>query len=174
MIDRLSVYKMLKEWFILQFKPNSHSRAEENLNRQGFETFLPSINSTSRQKSRFVNITKPLFPGYMFVAFNRDISWSKINSTYGVSHLITFNSTLISVPSSFICDLVDRCDDTGKLLPAKQLKKGDHVKILNGPFTNFIATIETLDSNQRISVLMDLMGRQMKIKTSIDNIQLTS
>jgi transcriptional antiterminator RfaH len=165
---------MVKEWFILQFKPNSHSLAKKNLNRQGFKTFLPLINSTSRQKSRFANITKPLFPGYMFVAFNKDISWSKINSTYGVSKLITFNSTLISVPSSFICDLADRCDGTGKLLPAEQLKRGDNVKILDGPFTNFIAIIETLESNQRISILMDLMGRQVKIKTSIENIQLTS
>ena len=59
-------------------------------------------------------------------------------------------------------------------MPAKQLKKGDNVKILNGPFANFIATIETLGSNQRISILMDLMGRQMKIQTSIENIQLTN
>ena len=30
---------MSKEWFILQFKPNSHNQAAKNLNRQGFETF---------------------------------------------------------------------------------------------------------------------------------------
>ena len=32
---------MSKEWFVIQFKPNSHHQAKKNLNRQGFKTFLP-------------------------------------------------------------------------------------------------------------------------------------
>ena len=45
---------MSKEWFILQFKPNSHHQAAKNLNRQGFETFLPLHDTTSRKISRFI------------------------------------------------------------------------------------------------------------------------
>ena len=68
---------------------------------------------------------------------------------------------------------MNRCDNSGKLISSKQLKKGDQIKILNGPFTNFIATVETLEADQRISVLMDLMGRKTKIKADINNIQLS-
>jgi len=42
---------MSKEWFILQFKPNAHHQANNNLNQQGFETFLPLNNITSRNAS---------------------------------------------------------------------------------------------------------------------------
>ena len=70
---------MSKKWFLLNFKPNSHHKAVRNLNQQGFETFLPLNNFTSRRNSRFINVTKPLFPGYMFVAFdNANTQWSKI------------------------------------------------------------------------------------------------
>ena len=165
---------MSKEWFILQFKANSHHQAAKNLNRQGFETFLPLHNTTSRKLSRFINSSKPLFPGYMFVRFNKaDSNWHKINNTYGVSRLITFNSILKSIPTTFVDSLMKRYDLSGKLLPIQKLKKGDKVKVLTGPFANFIATVEKYEADQRIWILMDLMGRKAKIITPSDALKLS-
>ena len=165
---------MSKEWFILQFKSNSHHLAAKNLNRQGFETFLPLHDTTSRRTSRFINTSKPLFPGYMFVRFDKaEPEWHKINNTYGVSRLITFNSILNSISTSFIDNLMKRYDLSGKLLPIQKLKKGDQVTVLKGPFANFIATVEKYEADQRIWILMDLMGRKTKIQTPSDNLTLS-
>ena len=166
---------MSKKWYILQFKPNSHLKAVMNLNRLGFETFLPLHKHTSRKLSSFVNTYKPLFSGYMFVSFDRkNTHWYKINSTYGVLRLITFNSVLIPVPKNFIDNLMQRCDLNGKLLPTKKLKKGDQVTVSKGPFANFVATVEKYEDEQRIWILMDLMGRETKIHTSSDALQQTN
>ncbi len=166
---------MSKEWFILQFKANSHHQATKNLNRQGFETFLPLHDTTSRKLSRFISTSKPLFPGYMFIKFDRaESQWHKINNTYGVSHLITFDSLLKSIPTKFVDSLMKRYDLSGKLLPIQKLKEGDQVKILKGPFANFIASVETYESEQRIWVLMDLMGRTTKIQIPSDALNLSN
>ena len=166
---------MSKEWFILQFKPNAHYQAEKNLNQQGFETFLPLHDTTTRNASRFINANRPLFPGYMFITFDRaESKWHKINNTYGVSRLITFNSALKSIPSTFIDNLMKRYDLSGKLLPIKKLKKGDQVKLIKGPFANLAATVEKYEDDQRIWVLMDLMGRRSKIQAATDNLQLSN
>ena len=166
---------MSKEWFILQFKSNSHHLAAKNLNRQGFETFLPLHETTSRRLSRFINTSKPLFPGYMFIKFDKlESEWHKINSTYGVSRLITFNSILKSMPIGFVDSLMKRYDLSGKLLPIQKLKKGDQVTVLTGPFANFIATVEKYEDDQRIWVLMDLMGRKSKIQATTDKLQLSN
>ena len=160
---------MSKEWFILQFKSNSHYQAKKNLTRQGFEVFLPLHDTTSRKLSRFINTSKPLFPGYMFIRFNRaESKWYKINNTYGVSRLITFNSILKSIPTSFVDSLMNRYDLSGKLLPIQKLKKGDQVEVLKGPFANFIATVEKYEADQRVWILMDLMGRKAKVMTPLD------
>ena len=165
---------MSKKWYILQFKPNSHHQAVKNLTRQGFETFLPLHDTTSRKLSRFVNTSKPLFPGYMFVRFDRtEPKWRKIKNTYGVSRLITFNSILKSIPTKFVDSLMMRCDLSGKLLPTKKLNKGDLVTVLKGPFANFIATVEKYDADQRIWILMDLMGRKTTIQTPSNNLTLS-
>ena len=163
---------MSKEWFILQFKSNSHSLAAKNLSRQGFETFLPLHDTTSRRTSRFINTSKPLFPGYMFIKFDRaESEWHKINSTYGVSRLITFNSNLKSIPTIFVDHLMKRYDLLGKLIPIQKLKKGDQVTVLKGPFANFVATVERYETEQRIWILMDLLGGKTKIQSSPDNLQ---
>jgi transcriptional antiterminator RfaH len=166
---------MSKEWFIVQIKPNAYNRAEKNLNKQGFETFSPMYNITKRKASKFTNLTKPLFSGYMFISFDINSSkWGKINSTYGVSRLITFNSMLKSVPTSFINGLMNRCDISGKLLTEKEIKKGDHVKFTHGPFANLIASVEKIEADQRIWILLNLMGRQTKIETASSNLQLSN
>ena len=163
---------MSKEWFILQFKPNSHHQAVKNLNQQGFKTFLPSYDTTLRKTSRFVTSTKPLFPGYMFILFDKtELKWHKINNTYGVSRLVTFNSILKSVPNTFVDSLMERCDLSGKLLPVENLRKGDIVKISDGPFADFIASVENYETDQRIWILIDLMGRKTKIQTISDALQ---
>jgi transcriptional antiterminator RfaH len=164
---------MSKKWYVLQYKRNSHMQAIRNLRHQGFETFLPSHDSTSRKLDRFINTSKPLFPGYMFVRFDRaESEWHKINSTYGVSRLITFNSILKSIPTKFIESLMRRYDSSGKLIPIEKLKKGDQVTVLTGPFANFIATVEKYEGDQRISILMDLMGRETKIISPPDALKL--
>jgi len=166
---------MSKEWFILQFKSNSHHQAVKNLTRQGFETFLPLHDTTSRKLSRFINTSKPLFPGYMFIRFDRaESEWHKINNTYGVSRLITFNSILKSIPTIFVDSLMKRYDLSGKLLPIKKLKKGDQVTLLSGPFANFIATVEKYEADHRIWILMDLMGRKTKIQTASDVLKVSN
>ena len=166
---------MSKEWFVTQFKPNSHYQATKNLKRQGFNTFLPLHEVTLRNASRFVKSTKPLFPGYMFVSFDKtENKWHKIKNTYGVSRLITFNSSLKSIPFTFVDNLMKRYDSSGKLIPIVEMKKGDQVTILKGPFANFIATVEKYEAEQRIWVLMDLMGRKTKIQATTDTLELSN
>jgi len=165
---------MAQEWFILQFKSNSHHQAVKNLTQQGFETFLPLHDTTSRKLSRFINTSRPLFQGYMFIKFDRaESKWHKINNTYGVSRLITFSSILKSIPTTFVDSLMRRYDSSGKLIPVKKLKKDDQVKVLRGPFASFIATVEKYESDQRIWILLDLMNRKTKIQTTSDALELS-
>ena len=163
-----------KIWFLLQFKPNSHRLAERNLLRQNFETFLPMQEVTRRKSTRFVSDLRPLFPGYMFVAFDPQTDpWRKINGTFGVSKLVSFNGKPKPVPLDLIASLMRRCDVAGKLLPSRQLATGDQVKLLTGPFANFVAKVDTIDSNQRIWILMECMGQRTRVHVTADFLQLS-
>ena len=163
----------MNQWYLIQLKPNSHRLAQRNLFRQGFETFLPMQKITRRKNSRFVNDLKPLFSGYMFVSVNSKLApWRAIHSTIGVSRLVSFEGKPQPLPVKLISGLMLRCDASGTLLPPKSLNEGDSVAMLTGPFANFIATVDTIDPEQRIWVLMDFMGQKTRMQVSADQLQL--
>jgi len=163
---------LLKKWFILQFKPNSHQLAERNLHRQGFESFLPLQETTKHKFNRYVRDLRPLFPGYMFVAFDPASGpWKQINSTIGVSKLVTFSGQPSPVPLALMSGLMLRCNADGKLLSPKQLNRGDVVQLLTGPFADYIAKVETIDAEQRVWVLMELMGQITRISVDANKLQ---
>jgi transcriptional antiterminator RfaH len=163
----------MNQWYVIQFKPNSHRLAERNLHRQGFETFLPMQKITRRKTSRFVDDLKPLFPGYMFVSVNSELGpWRAINNTIGVSRLVSFEGKPKPLPVQLISGLMLRCDASGTLLPPKSLSAGDSVEILTGPFANFIATVDTIDPKQRIWVLLDFMAQKTRMQVNADQLQL--
>lgn len=163
----------MNHWYLLQLKPNSHRIAERNLNQQGFKTFLPLQEITRRKSSHFVNDLKPLFPGYMFVSFNPEIdAWRKINSTIGVSRLVSFGSEPKALPTELVSGLMMRCDKNGKLLPPNALREGDSVELLTGPFAKFVATVDTIEPEQRIWVIMDYMGQKTRIQVTSEQLRL--
>ena len=128
---------------------------------------------TRRKASRFVSDLKPLFPGYMFVSVNAGLApWRTINSTIGVSKLVSFEVKPKSFSLQLISDLMLRCDASGTLLPPKSLNEGDSVEMLTGPFANLIATVDTIDPEQRIWVLMDFMGQKTRMQTTADQLQI--
>jgi transcriptional antiterminator RfaH len=166
---------LLDNWFLLQLKPNGQRLAERNLQRQGFETFLPMHEVTERRSTRFMTNFRPLFPGYMFVAFEAaSAPWHKINSTMGVSRLVSMNGNPQSVPLDIVSGLMSRCDASGKLLPPQNLNAGDQVELRSGPFSDFIATVESIESDRRVWVLMDFMGQRTRIKVTSDQLQQTT
>lgn len=154
-----------KKWFIAQIKPNSYHSAIKNLEQQGFETFLPKIKITQRQVNKFVVKNVNVFPGYMFVGFDPDIiSWSKINSTYGVSKILISNNKPAVIPTDLILELKIRYEENFNPIKEEKLKKGDIIKFHNGPFVDIIAKIESLDEKNRIWVLLEVMGNSRKVK----------
>lgn len=171
--DSMAIPEDDTAWFLAQLKPNSALIAKRNLARQGFQTFLPSHGETARHKGRFVTRDKPLFPGYIFVAFDPGKGgWHAINSTAGITRLVSFGAEPRAVPSGIVASLMQRCDETGKLLPPPVLKAGDSVQLTTGPFADFIATVERIAPDKRVWVLLDLMGQKSRIEIEADRLRL--
>ena len=168
----MTVHQFETTWFFAQFKPNCHRIAERNLERQGFQSFLPMQEETRRVRGKFTTHMRPLFPGYLFVAFDKARGgWQAVNSTYGITRLVSTGKNPVEVPLNLVSQLMRRCDNAGKLLPPKLLSPGDQVMINKGPFFEFIATIESIASDRRVWVLLDFMGQQTRVAVPVDELR---
>lgn len=159
-------------WFLAQLKPNSAKIAEMNLRRQGFRTFLPLEEVTRQRNGKFVTVSRPVFPGYIFVSFNAARGlWRSVNATYGVSRLVSFGNEPAPVPTGIISELMLRCDASDLLRPSRLLEPGDRVRLNTGPFASFVGEIETVTPDRRAFVLMDIMGGQTRISVGAEQVR---
>lgn len=151
-------------WYLAQVKPQSYRIAERNLQRQSFQSFLPLVNKTETSSGRFITKPKPLFPGYIFVSCDVQAGdASKINSTLGITRLVSIAERPIVVPTEIVKSLFERCASNGVISEDFPVTVGDEVRVLTGPFADFVATIEQIDEARRIWVLINLMGRQTRV-----------
>lgn len=154
-----------KRWCIAQIKPNSYASAILNLERQGFQTFLPKMEITERQENKFVVKNVYVFPGYMFVCFDsHNNTWTKINSTYGVSKILTFNQKPSEISSDLILELKNRYEINSNLTQKEKLQKGNSIKFYKGLLAGLIAKVESVDEKNRIWILLEAMGGYQRLK----------
>ncbi|MFD1508586.1 transcription termination/antitermination protein NusG [Lacimonas salitolerans] len=159
-------------WFLAQLKPNCAQIAKKNLNRQGFKTFLPMEEQTRQRNGKFVTAKRPLFPGYIFVAFDAAKGlWRAVNSTYGITRLVSFGKEPVAVPTDLVSQLIQRCDTSGNLLPPKLLEPGDQVVLTKAPFADFVAEVEKVAPDQRVWVLIEILGGQTRVSVPADQLR---
>ena len=158
----------LEHWYLVQVKPNGYRMAERNLVRQGFTCFQPLLRKTERRGTHFKPVSRPLFPGYLFVAFDpARAPWRKINSTAGVARLMSLGSVPQEVPRGLVAELRARLDAGGHVTLVDNLDVGDRVEIQSGPFAGFLGQVVRLAPEARAHLLVDLMGRQAQVTAKL-------
>lgn len=153
------------KWYVAQLKPNGFAKAVTNLDKQGFQTFMPLRRKTVRHARQMREVLRPVFPGYLFIRFGAERSdWRKINSTFGVSRLISFEKALpAAVPDALMAGMQARCDAGQVLQPLDDLQAGEEVKMLSGAFADFVGEIETFVADDCVRLLFDFMGQVTRV-----------
>lgn len=152
-------------WYILKTKPNAHTLACAHLKRQGFEVFMPLLLKTSKRVGKFVNKKIPLFPGYLFMGTKIDyIPWKSVNSTRGVSRVVTLDGNYRPIDTYIVEGIKCRCDQNHVLQIMEEIEPGDRVRIERGPFSDFICNVEKIIDRERAWVLINILERQTRAK----------
>lgn len=128
---------MLKEltWFALCTRPRFEFKAEASLKEMGINTYLPTQKTLKKWSDRKKWITEPLFKSYCFIQIN-PVSYFIPLKAYGVVHYVWFEGKPAPIRDSEIEAIKKVCNS--KLLVdvvSLNLKKGQIVKITNGPLT---------------------------------------
>lgn len=162
-----------QRWYVVQARPNAEGKAVAHLHRQGFETYLPLYLKRRRHARRVDIVSAPLFPRYFFVGI--DVSaqqWRSIFSTVGVSRLVCNGEMPTAVPDRVIEALRSRHDGSGhvQLDQRPNFRPGDKIRVLDGAFADCLGLYEGLKDSERIAILLDLLGRKVRVTVEIDSV----
>lgn len=160
-------------WFIAQLKPQGLRLAQENIARQGFQSFCPKRTESVIRGSKRSTKLLPLFPGYLFVRVETKQSpWTSLNATRGISRMILADPRAPrALPEPFMAGLLARCDAAGMIGTPPDISVGDRIRILSGPFSDMVSRIETLEPDARVSILLSFMGREVRTTIPAQDIE---
>jgi len=168
------VKKKKKEiiWVLIYTKAKQEIKANENLQRQGFKTFLPLIAPTNKN-SEFKSPV-PVFPRYFFAQINLELhNWTSIKSSYGVSHIVMFSEKFTSIPNNviqLIQDKLNEADIYKEDVSIVDYQKGDPVSIREGRFAGIDAIFLSKKSKDRVRLLLKLLNTSVVAEITTSDI----
>ena len=156
-----------ERWFCVHTLPKKELYAEANLKRQDFRCFVPKVIKTVRHARRTKTALAALFPRYLFIVIDLDRDqWRSILGTFGVATLIMEDDLRPrSAPVGVVESLIEATGTAGSLDFRDQLKVGQDVRILTGPFADQMGRLARLDDQGRVAVLLEIMGAERLVRT---------
>ena len=162
----------MRRWFVVHCHPNSEQKALFHLRRQEYEAYLPFYQKLRRHARRVERVARPLFPRYLFVKLDLQSSlWRPIRSTLGVDHLICRGDLPAAVPEGVVEELQAQENDKGVVVPDWRLQEGDKVQVTDGALLDQIGLFEAVDGDQRVVILLNLLGREVKVRLPLGDVQ---
>jgi transcriptional antiterminator RfaH len=158
-------------WYVVQTHVNGEAKAASNLVRQGFGVYFPRYLKRRSHARKIDTVARPLFPRYLFVAIDVATQrWRAIQSTIGVSHLVSWRGAPASVDDDVVSALKQREDEGGfiRLESRVGFSPGDTVRVLEGAFTDSLALVEGINDRERVAILLDFLGRKVRVMVGAD------
>lgn len=159
----------MKRWYTLFTKPRREYQVSEILSEKGMETFVPTV--LMRCRGRLVE--RPFFPRYMFVRVDfNEVGLSQVQWTPGLTRIVSFGGGPSPVPEEIIDHLRMRLEQINEGGTFSPFKPGDRVRIKSGPLRDLEAVFdEHLSSQDRVRILINILGRITRAEISVDAIE---
>jgi transcription elongation factor/antiterminator RfaH len=151
-------------WTVAQLVPNRTSLALHTLAQQKFTVYAPKIRERRVIRGHKTEILSALFPGYAFVLIA--LQWHAARWCPGVVRLVMDGLQPAKVSDRVIKEIQNRERNGAIELPRRALKHGDRVRILGGPFRGHLAIYAGMATQERVAVLLQILGGQQRVTLS--------
>jgi len=154
-------------WYLIHCKAKQDERAEENLQRQGYQCYRPTYQRERLLRGRRQTLCESLFPGYLFIQLSTNDNWAPLRSTRGVLRTVSFGGQPVTIANEVIGHLQLR---ESELSTRSVLTKGDLVRINQGSFAELEALFLGMDGDERVVLLMTFLQRKERINLPLSSI----
>ncbi len=164
----------MKQWFAVHTHAGAESKAKAHLERQGFDVYLPRYSKRRSHARKVEWVPAPLFPRYLFVALDLAVArWRAVHSTIGVHHMVCHGTEPAAVPETLIEAIREREDERG-LIAVEQpapFARGETLRIMSGTFADQFGLFDGLADEDRVIVLLSMLGREISAKLPLNAVQ---
>jgi len=162
------------KWYIVHTYSGHELRAAEtlqqrvktmNLGDKVFELLIPTQDKIKIQKGKKETIKEKIFPGYMLVKMIVDNdSWLAVRTTQGITSFVGIGNKPTPLPEAEAKSIMKFMNMEAPKYKASFIQ-GDSVKIIEGPFADFIGSVDSIDDGKgKVRVLVSIFGRETPVE----------
>ncbi len=178
----VEVPKLEMKWYVVNTYSGHENRAKlgllERIKNAGLEAhfgevLIPTESVMEVVRGQRRTSTRKFYPGYMFVEMNlNDHSFHLVKNTTKITGFLG-GTAPSPVPQREIQGILDAMKPGEvKATPKIAYQQGDAVRVIDGPFATFTATVEDVNPDkQKVRVLVSIFGRPTPVELDFTQVE---
>lgn len=164
------------QWYIVQTQTGQEYQVKQalesktkqrNLENKIKEVFVPTEKVTEVKSGKKRVLERKFYPGYVLVLMDMDEeTWLLVRRTPGVIKFLSSGDKAVPLPEEDVLKIRQQSEERiEQPRPKVVFEKGETVKVIEGPFTNFNGKIEEVNMEKgKVKVLLTIFGRQTPVE----------
>ncbi len=168
-------------WYVVHAYSGHERKVAETL-KQRAETLhltdkistvlIPTQERIQIRRGQKKTVNEKIFPGYILVQMEvTDDSWLAVRTTQGVTGFVGMSSKPTPLPKHEVAAIQKYMTQATPQFKADYVE-GEAVKITDGPFTDFLGTVNSIDEARgKVEILINIFGRETPVELDFLQVQ---
>ncbi|MFQ3586832.1 MAG: transcription termination/antitermination protein NusG [Fimbriimonadaceae bacterium] len=173
---------MPKSWYAVHTIAGHENRVRDVLTRRAqvaglwgidiFEVLIPTEREQATRSGKRVLVDRKVFPGYVLVQMAlTDDSYKLVKSTSGVTGFVQSGNKPVPLEEYEVRRILSNLE-ASKEAPKVAWNKGDTIRVIEGPFSEFTGRIEEVNSDrEKLKVLINIFGRDTPVELDFNQVE---
>lgn len=144
----------------------------EHLEEKILDVLVPMQDKIEIKGGKKINVKEKIFPGYILVKMVLDdVSWLAVRTTQGVTSFVGMGNKPTPISEAEVATIV-KFTQTEAPMYKQVFMANDTVKIIDGPFADFIGKVDNVDEERgKVKVLVSIFGRETPVELDFLQVQ---
>lgn len=163
-----------RHWFVVHCYSGYENKVRHNLEQRIetmgmkskiFDVVVPTEEEIEVKDGKRRTVERRVFPGYILVQMQMDEdSWYVVRNTPGVTGFVGMGNDPTPLRQEEVAQIVKRMEAEAPRIKVTY-KTGQKVRIIDGPFNDFIGTVSDIDMERaKVRVMVSFFGRETPVE----------
>ena len=172
-----------RAWYVVHCYSGQENKVRHNLEQRIdtmnmkdkiFDIIIPTVEEIEVKDGKRRTVEKRVYPGYLMVQMIlTEESWFVVRNTPGVTGFVGMGNTPTALRSEEVAQILKRMETTTPTV-RPTYKAGQKVRIVDGPFNEFVGTVDSIDMDRgKVRVLVSFFGRETPVELDFLQVEKT-
>lgn len=173
---------MPKSWFAVHTIAGHENKVRDVLTRRAqveglwdydiFQVLIPTEKELQTRNGKRYEMDRKVFPGYILVQMAMtDETFKLVKSTSGVTGFVQSGNKPVPLEEYEVQRIMNNLE-ASKETPKVSWNKGDAIRVIEGPFSDFTGKIEEVNGEkEKLKVLINIFGRDTPVELDFSQVE---